>query len=775
MSSRALSVILCSLLLLSCFGKKGSDSPSSSPSVTGSESGPAECSSTPDSNWNQSVVLKGEGTIATSQNITLLLSARHANRVAGYFISERLETPSLSDPSWVLVTPVSEYSGEVASVLSPGDGNKTVHVWFKEGDNNLSPVTCLTLTLSTQRPAGAITINNGDTATDDLSVTVRLTGSSRIKITHYMLSEDGAVPSSDSPLWNPLLEPKGSVEIETDFTLIPSVGAHTIYGWVKNEAGQISESVLDTIDLAAIELTAGLTINNNARYTAMRNLSLGLSGLSSTTITGYLVSETIASAPSPFDASWTAIESPSASLQKTVNLELSPGDRLKTVYLHLKDSLNRTGTTSGTITLDANPPTGGLRLDDGNKLTVDSTVSADMTGTDSIGITAYYLSSDSTPPDLNDGNWISISSTTSLSTSSSRNLTDLRGLSTQYLWLKDAAGNISPTISDGIEVVKIYSTSPNTNNHGQYSSITVDSSGKAYISSYQANAPRLSLWNLTNGALIHLPVDESADVGIGTSIAIDSNDKLHIAYRDATNGTLRYATNASGIWVNERVEAGGFSPSIAVDSSGAVHIAHWIEGSGYVRYVTGSSGAWSSQIIPFDRGIEEPSLTIGPNNRVHIAAHSNVRPSSLQYATNVSGSWAVEVVQSGNNTGLSPSITVSDDAKVIIAYWENGDIYVASKNGSNWEGELVDTTSGDPIAVAVDSQGFVHLVYYEDSIGTNNLRYVTNLSGDWVATTLDSAGDVGNYCDIAIDSNDRLHISYYDATNGDLKYLTTAD
>ena len=41
--------------------------------------------------------------------------------------------------------------------------------------------------------------------------------------------------------------------------------------------------------------------------------------------------------------------------------------------------------------------------------------------------------------------------------------------------------------------------------------------------------------------------------------------------------------------------------------------------------------------------------------------------------------------------------------------------------------------------------------------------------------TLDSAGDVGNYCDIAIDANDRLHISYYDATNGDLKYLTTAD
>ena len=45
-----------------------------------------------------------------------------------------------------------------------------------------------------------------------------------------------------------------------------------------------------------------------------------------------------------------------------------------------------------------------------------------------------------------------------------------------------------------------------------------------------------------------------------------------------------------------------------------------------------------------------------------------------------------------------------------------------------------------------------------------------DLNGGWVTTTVDSEGDVGEYASIALDSKDNPHISYYDATNGDLKY-----
>ena len=51
-------------------------------------------------------------------------------------------------------------------------------------------------------------------------------------------------------------------------------------------------------------------------------------------------------------------------------------------------------------------------------------------------------------------------------------------------------------------------------------------------------------------------------------------------------------------------------------------------------------------------------------------------------------------------------------------------------------------------------------------------KYATNQSGSWANTTVDSVGTVGQYTSIAIDSNDVVHISYYDATNKDLKYAT---
>ncbi|TVL99665.1 MAG: hypothetical protein CV087_17085 [Candidatus Brocadia sp. WS118] len=46
--------------------------------------------------------------------------------------------------------------------------------------------------------------------------------------------------------------------------------------------------------------------------------------------------------------------------------------------------------------------------------------------------------------------------------------------------------------------------------------------------------------------------------------------------------------------------------------------------------------------------------------------------------------------------------------------------------------------------------------------------------GTWFRGIVDRGGDVGSYSSMAIDSSGKLHISYYDATNLDLKYATNA-
>lgn len=69
-------------------------------------------------------------------------------------------------------------------------------------------------------------------------------------------------------------------------------------------------------------------------------------------------------------------------------------------------------------------------------------------------------------------------------------------------------------------------------------------------------------------------------------------------------------------------------------------------------------------------------------------------------------------------------------------------------------------------------KGVFHIAYY-DAV-SSDLKYATNASGNWVVETVDSTGDVWMYPSVetfrdrSLGANG-IHISYYDATNGDLK------
>ncbi|MBI2450904.1 MAG: hypothetical protein HYV52_00995 [Parcubacteria group bacterium] len=84
---------------------------------------------------------------------------------------------------------------------------------------------------------------------------------------------------------------------------------------------------------------------------------------------------------------------------------------------------------------------------------------------------------------------------------------------------------------------------------------------------------------------------------------------------------------------------------------------------------------------------------------------------------------------------------------------------------------------GDYNALTLGSDGLARISYYDAS--NNDLKYVRCTSADCVSkniTTIDSSGDVGfRYTSIAIALDGLARISYYNNTNGDLKYVQCAN
>ena len=71
-------------------------------------------------------------------------------------------------------------------------------------------------------------------------------------------------------------------------------------------------------------------------------------------------------------------------------------------------------------------------------------------------------------------------------------------------------------------------------------------------------------------------------------------------------------------------------------------------------------------------------------------------------------------------------------------------------------------------SLALDHQDRSHISYYDYSNG--DLKYCVLKEESWMLQTVDAVGDVGKYSSIALDETNMPHISYYDESNGDLKY-----
>lgn len=95
-----------------------------------------------------------------------------------------------------------------------------------------------------------------------------------------------------------------------------------------------------------------------------------------------------------------------------------------------------------------------------------------------------------------------------------------------------------------------------------------------------------------------------------------------------------------------------------------------------------------------------------------------------------------------------------------------------------WDITTIDADIGLYSSIAIDSTNNVHISYYDYSKG--QLKYVTNRTSKWVSDIVASYYNlgwrmycVGLYTSIAIDTNDKVHITYCDYFKWDLKHAVS--
>jgi hypothetical protein len=293
-------------------------------------------------------------------------------------------------------------------------------------------------------------------------------------------------------------------------------------------------------------------------------------------------------------------------------------------------------------------------------------------------------------------------------------------------------------------------------------------------------------------------------------------------------------------------QSGGQFSSLALDAGGNPRISYYnntAKDLGYARY---QANTWSAGSVDSTGSVGQyTSLAIDNEGESHISYYAT-DTTDLRYAYMVGSTWFTETVSSDGNSGMYSTLVLDSDGKPNIVYkfttgtagflwperavryaylgelgWEFTDLIHWSKYQSfgieglvmamdanryihaGFDTRLVETAPGEQtsgaylywdrlanatlweindgeraisyLSIAADSQNRIHLSYYiaSDYSAPAGLWYslYTHDGGVSEASMQVVAGSSqGTYSSIAVDNAGRPHISYYDSASDDLKY-----
>jgi len=286
-------------------------------------------------------------------------------------------------------------------------------------------------------------------------------------------------------------------------------------------------------------------------------------------------------------------------------------------------------------------------------------------------------------------------------------------------------------------------------------------------------------------------VDESTDdVGLFTSLKVDSGDNWNIFYTNATDNQ---------IWMAGPEVAPPYFQTRAFPKGSDLTCRAFIDISDnddhfeLVYYNITDNAFYFAEQTTKDIGVcgsycdvpngplvvgevgRYASLKIDSNGDREIVFYDS-ESGDLKYVriTREGTVGNVTTIDSTGNVGQYCSLAIDGSTNLPgVSYYDatNGNLKYAVKNADgSWSVETVDSSGdvGRYSSLVIDSSGVAYIAYYDAD--SKNLKFAMKSGSSWTKEVIDNTADVGAYCSLALDSQGNLGVSYYDGANGDLKY-----
>ena len=328
---------------------------------------------------------------------------------------------------------------------------------------------------------------------------------------------------------------------------------------------------------------------------------------------------------------------------------------------------------------------------------------------------------------------------------------------------------------------------------GQYTSIAIGTDGLGLISYYDFSHGGLKVAHCNDTACNSADsytLDSNGNVGMYTSIAIGADGLGLISYFDDSYDDLKVAhcsnaaCSSASTYTLDSTGIVGWYTSIAIGADGFGLICYYDDTNDDLKVAHCSNATCSSaSTYTLDStGIVGwyTSIAIGPDGlgliSYYDATHGDLK---VAHCSDTACSSALTyTLDSTGMVGWYTSIAIGADGLRLISYYDdtNDDLKVAHCNYATCSTATINTVDStnyvgrySSITIGVDGLGLIS--YYDDSYDEIRIAHCNNpVCRSATTNSLDSSIDnVGSYTSIAIGSDGLALISYYDATNLNLK------